>query len=274
MSEKNIIENPDDREIFEALLNMPGSFGDTYSRFHPYSLRNLGFLALQGCPPEPLGTFKKWQELGGHVKKGSSAYSILRPILVRKKDEDGEPTDERFTRFKVVKALFPLSMTSGAELPPYEPPNWSKTTALDNLDIQEVPFENYDGNVAGYSYQRNIAINPLAKYPFKTTLHEIAHIELGHTAQSMEDHKSEHRGLREFEAESTAVFTIRKIGGLALERYDESASRAYIQHWMKEDKPSDTSVKRIFKTSDAIHKAGLPDPELSTEADNNRIDNT
>src|SRR5690625_5187382 len=146
MSERKPIDLPANRELLEGLLTLPGSTGETYSRIHRYSPRNIGFLALQGCPPEPIATYRKWAELGGHVKKGSKAFAILRPIMIRKKDEDGEPTDEMFRRFKIVRAIFPLSMTSGAELPPYEPPHWSKERALGALGVREVAFQEYDGN--------------------------------------------------------------------------------------------------------------------------------
>lgn len=265
-------DKPADREIFEALLNVPGSVGDTYSRFHPYSLRNIGLLALQGCPAEPVGTFRKWHELGGSIKSGSKAYTILRPISIRKKDEDDEPTGETFTRFKMVKALFPLSMTTGVELPPYEPPHWSKTRALGKLGIKEVPFENYDGNIGGYASGRTIAINPVAPYPLRTTMHELSHIMAGHTSPENLKKYQEHRGTFEFVAEASAYISLKEID--ELDELVGNVMRGYIQGWTRNEKPTEASFSQALNAStqivtsgyeDKTHKAGEPAEEAGDE---------
>ena len=266
------LERPSDRELLEALLTVPGSVGETYSRFHNYSQRNLGFLALQGCAMEPIATYKKWSELGRQVKRGSKAYSILRPIQVRVGDraQDGAQVDQGkgahqdhnraqdepkfIQRFKVVRAIFSYSQTEGEELPELEPREWSTERALGALAIQQVPFQNFDGNIGGYAVGREIAINPLAPFPLKTALHEMSHIEHGHTTEENLAQYQEHRGLYEFEAEATAHLALNTIG----EMTDDAAevSRGYIQGWLRHESPPEQSLRRVLNVSTKLVNAG------------------
>jgi antirestriction protein ArdC len=258
------IDVPSNAELLESILTVEGSFGDSYSRFHAYSLRNIGFLAMQGCPPEPVATFKRWQELGYHVKKGERAYSILRPITVRVNGDeneaapatDAEPDKPRMMRrFKVVRALFHYAQVAGeGELPPYVPPNWDEARALETLDITEEPFAEYNGSILGYSYARTIAVSPVAPYPLKTRVHEVAHVDLKHTAVDTPRLDS-HRGLAEFEAESTAYLVMHQLG--AEGQMDASESRAYVQRWLQGDTPPESSIKSVFNSSDRIVRAGV-----------------
>jgi hypothetical protein len=70
-------------------------------------------------------------------------------------------------------------------------------------NVEEIPFEMMNGNCQGYAKGRQIAINPLAQIPAKTTFHELAHIELGHTAEAVHDSETLPRSLREVEAEAS-----------------------------------------------------------------------
>lgn len=265
MSEaKRSTEMPTDRQMLESLLSMPGSTGETYRRFHNYSPRNLGFLALQGCPPEPVATFRKWVSLERQVKKGSRAYAILRPISIRKKDEEGNPTDEFFRRFKVVRALFPYSMTEGEALPPYEPEDWSVDRALGALGITQVAFESYQGNMGGYATGREIAINPMVPYPLRTTVHEISHVQLGHTLPDTITEYQGHRGVFEAEAETTAHVTLKEIGGLDEEV--ASVSRGYVASWGGVEQLEDKSITKIMTASGRIIAAGYEAPAAEAAA--------
>lgn len=249
------LEVPSSHDMLETLLTAEGSVGQTYSRFHDYSPRNVAFLMMQGCPPEPVATYAKWQELGRQVQKGEKAYSILRPINVRVKPED-EADDEdpkMIRRFKVVRALFAYSQTDGEELPDAEPREWSKSRALGALGIKLVNFERYEGNVGGYAFGRNIAINPMAPYPLRTLLHEMSHVEHGHTAQASADYAA-HRGQKEFEAEASAFITLNDMG--ELDEETARVSRGYCQGWMRDEKPTEQTYRRILTVSTNILRAG------------------
>jgi len=248
------LEVPSSREMFDTLLTAEGSVGNTYNRLWDYSPRNVAFLMMQGCPPEPVATYRKWTELGRQVQRGEKAYSVLRPIQVRIEAKNEEEDDRMIRRFKVVKALFAYSQTAGEELPEVEPRGWSKERALGVLGINLVKFSDYDGNKGGYAVGRDIAINPLAPYPLRTLLHEISHVEHGHTTPEGLQTYQTHRGAMEFEAEATAFLTLNEFDELD----DETAtvSRGYCQSWMKQEQPTEVTYRRILNVSTKILKAG------------------
>ncbi|MFJ6416490.1 ArdC-like ssDNA-binding domain-containing protein [Paeniglutamicibacter sp. NPDC091659] len=235
----------------EALTLEPGEM-TSYNRFYNYSMLNQLLLHSQGVR-EPVATYAKWQELGRQVQKGSKAKAILRPIFYKGTNDQGEE-EQKVKGFKMVNCLFTVSETEGEELPEYEPPTWNKERALGALAIVQVDFEQINGNVAGYSYERNVAVSPVAKYPFKTLLHEIGHVTLGHTSeQGLEDYR-EHRGIKEFQAESTAYLTMNELQ--ATDQFDAAESRGYIQGWLRNGRPDDAAIRQVFTATDKILKAG------------------
>lgn len=249
------LEVPKPQELLEALFDIPGSVGETYSRLHRYSPRNIGFLALQGCPPAPVATYKRWSELGFQVQKGEKAYSILRPINVRVEAKDESEDDKMIQKFKVVRALFHYGQVAGdGELPPYEPPHWSLDRALETLDIEQVPFQSYEGNIGGYALDRTIAINSLAPFPLRTTLHEISHVEHGHTSPDGLAEYAEHRGSMEFEAEASAFVVLKELG--ALDEATANVSRGYVQGHMRNERPTEPSLKRVLNVATRALNAG------------------
>ncbi|NIL77139.1 hypothetical protein [Rhodococcus sp. B10] len=249
------IAKPEWSTLLEAVLNVEGSMDDTYRRMYNYSTRNLAYLAMQQCPIEPVATFKGWSAVNRQVQKGSSAFYILRPISI-KLDEVDEKTGEnkRVQRFKPVKAIFPISMTEGEPLPEIEHPEWSKERALAALAIREVAFESFDGNVQGHSWGRNFAVNPIAKRPQKTMVHELSHIVLGHTVPEAHEDYVRHRGIKEFQAEATAHLVTNELGLLTPEI--ASVSRAYVQNWLQGQTPSNDDIKGVFRATDEILAAG------------------
>lgn len=92
-------------ELLKEVLNKPGAFGDTYTRFYNYSFRNQIILWLQGVK-EPVATYKAWQSLGRQVKKGSKAKEIMRPISIYAKDSKGNILVDENGNKEVDKILF------------------------------------------------------------------------------------------------------------------------------------------------------------------------
>lgn len=246
-------------ELLDVALTVPGSLGNTYNRFYEYSFGNQVLLYLQGVY-EPVATYKRWQDMGRQVLKGSKAKAILRPVMRKVTDEAGEE-QTRVTGFKMVRCLFGVSETEGDELPEVAPKDWSREQALANLDIREVPFTQLNGNIQGYSFERKVAINPVATYPFKTFMHELGHIVLGHTTRDQAVEYAEHRGVKEFQAEATAFLTVRELD--ATDEMDEAESRAYIQGWLRGDTPPDQAVKQVFAATTKILQAGRADTTTS-----------
>lgn len=246
-------ESLDWQALIETALTAPGSVGNVYSRFYPYSFTNQMLLMMQGVM-EPVATYKRWQDLGRQVLKGSKAKQIIRPVILEQKDEAGD-VESRSIRFKAVRCLFGLSETEGDELPPPpEPPDWSLDTALQTLDIKRVTFQHLDGNCQGYSTGREYAINPIAANPTRTTYHELGHIVLGHTESDELAEYQHHRGIKEFQAEATSFLTMNELELITPE--DASHSRGYIQHWMRDERPPDTAIRQVFTATDKILRAG------------------
>lgn len=238
-------------ELLESAMTAPGRMGDTYSRFYNYSFGNQILLWSQGVT-EPVNTYDRWKKMKRLPQKGLTKYYVMVPIPIKKTDENGEEK-VAFVKFKYVKALIKLSETIGEDLPEVEIPDWSVKTALAALDIEEVDFDHNDGNTQGYSNGRKVAINPVAVYPIKTMIHEIAHIVLGHT-DSMEEYK-DHRGVCEFQAEAVAYLVMHELG--MDDHMDPAESRAYIQNWLGgSDRPADAKIRQVFSTVEKILKAG------------------
>lgn len=245
---------PNMGELLQEALEVPGHMGDTYNRFYPYSFLNQIALRMQGAQG-PVATYKKWNELERQVQRGEKAMAILRPIVINKEDEFGFP-ERKVRGFKWVRCLFQYSQTEGEELPPYEPADWSRERAIANLAIREVAFDQLIGNGQGYSNEDDeFAINPMAPYPLKTTIHEMGHLVLRHTKLDQEDYE-QHRGIAEFQAEATAYLTMNEIG--ARDQMNPAESRAYIQDWLKRsnDKPDESQMRAVFSATDKILKAG------------------
>ena len=142
----------------------------------------------RGIEPGPLASFRRWKELGRHVKKGEKALTLCMPIQIKCRDWDqkreenglvpeggtGQETGFR-TVFVFKKNWFVLSQTDGEPYVPEPIPNWDKAAALD--------FTMVDGNAQGYATGKvTVAVSPVAAMPAKTLFHEIAHVILGHHA--------------------------------------------------------------------------------------------
>jgi antirestriction protein ArdC len=252
---ERLTESPEWSRLMQEALTMPGRLSGVYNRFYVYSFNNQILLWMQGVT-EPVATFKRWQEMNRRVKKGSKAKAILRPITIKLKDDlDDQGNPKQLTKFKLVNALFMASETEGEDLPPYEPPEWCEDAAMSALGIERVSFEHLDGNTQGYSYERKVAINPVAAYPLKTLFHELGHVVIGHTDPDKIGEYKKHRGVAEFQAEAVAYLCMNDVG--ATEHMDAAGSRAYIQSWLSGEKPSDQAIREVFKAVDTILRAGV-----------------
>ena len=242
----------DFERLMQEALTMPGQMGSTYNRFYEYSYGNQIALWMQRVEG-PVATYQRWQDVGRHVKKGAKAASILRPIMRKVENDQGE-LSMQVRGFKWVRCIFGFNDTEGEDLPPWDPPEWNTDRALGALGITRVAFDSLSGNAQGYSHGKEIAINPVAVYPFKTLWHELGHIGLGHTSgQGLKEYR-EHRGLMEFQAESTAYLGMNELG--ATDQFNAGESRAYIQSWLAGREPTEKHIREVFSTVDKLLKAG------------------
>lgn len=257
MTSERLTTPPHWSDLLKTALELPGQAGNTYNRFRRFSLGNQALLMMQGLM-EPVNTYKGWLALDRQVKKGSKAKVIYVPMFRKETTEKGDE-EKRLSGFKLVPSIFGVSETEGEDLPAYEPPHWSKELAMQKLSITQIPFATLEANAQGFSTGRQLAINPVAVYPFKTTLHEMAHICCGHTVPDQLVEYRTHRGLFEFEAEGSAYLLMNELG--STDQFDAAESRHYIQEWLRGEEPPESSIKRVFSTADKIYRAGLEEPE-------------
>jgi hypothetical protein len=168
-------------------------------------------------------------------------------------DDATEPQTRYAFRFRAY--WFVLAQTEGEDTYLAPTPGFAVDTALRSLNITRTPFDEINGNVQGFARAREIAVNPLAALPHKTTFHEIAHIVLGHTTtEKLVDSEQTAVHIREVEAESVALICCETLGLDGAE-----FCRGYIQHWLKSEKEiSNHSAGRIFAAATSILKAGNP----------------
>jgi hypothetical protein len=213
---------------------------------------------MRSIPPGPIASFNRWKELGRHVKRGEKAIELCMPVTVKRTVKetgpDGNETETQIPvkRFVYKRNWFMLAQTDGAEyqMPPI--PAWDRARALQSLNVEEIPFEMINGNCQGYAKGRQVAINPVAQMPAKTTFHELAHIELGHTSEAVHDSDTTPRSLREVEAESVALLCLESLGMDGAE-----FCRGYIQNLLSGSTIPERSAQKIFAAADRILKAGI-----------------
>jgi len=258
------------KRLLEEAVSKPGVLMRAYSLFHQYSLGNQILAYLQAIerniPLGPIASFKRWKELGRYVKRGEKAIELCMPITSKRTVTEPGPdgndveTEITFKRFVFRRNWFMLSQTDGLEYQTPPIPAWDRARALRTLNVEEIPFEMMNGNCQGYATGRQIAINPIAQMPDKTTFHELAHIELGHTSEAVHDSETLPRSLKEVEAESVALLCLESL------RMDGAEyCRGYIQNWLAGAIIPERSAQRIFATADKILKAGIDRPQGGAE---------
>jgi hypothetical protein len=249
-------------DLLREVVSRPGIISEAYRAFHAYSLGNQILAASQlmerDLPIAPIASFKTWKSKGRMVQKGQKAIRLFMPVTLRRQDRDeatGIEQEIQFQSFMLRPNWFSLDQTEG-EIFTHEvkSPEWDSELAMAAFGINEIPFEILDGNCQGYASQNKIAINPLAVLPHKTRFHEMAHVILGHTAEtSMQDDERTPRNLREVEAESVA-FILCSL--LALPGQEEA--RGYVQAWLGDEPIAEKNARRIFTAADKLLKAGQP----------------
>lgn len=258
---KTTFDAPKFSVMLNDAVNNPGTLSKCYSAFHNYSFHNQLLAMFQCCERGlslgPISTFNGWREKGYVVKKGQKALSLWMPWTKRTKNE--ETGEESFKRLFFVKNLWfvfgqvqPLEGEKQKDISA-KISEWDKETALRILGISEKPFEMLSGNCQGYAIGNSIAINPLAEFPHKTTFHEMAHVQLGHTkdGKKIVDGEVLDRNIMEVEAETTA-YCLTSLFDLP----GQEESRGYIQHWIKGKEIPEENAKRIFKVVNQIMDAG------------------
>src|SRR4030095_9404082 len=109
------------RQLLEEAVTKPGTLMRAYSLFWTYSLGNQILALIQanprGIPLGPIASFKRWKELGRHVKRGEKAITLCMPVTckrtVKEQGADGAETENEiaFKRFVFRRNWFMLAQT-------------------------------------------------------------------------------------------------------------------------------------------------------------------
>ena len=244
-------------QLLQEAVSKPGTINQAYRAFHSYSTGNQ-LLALwqchsRGMPVGPISTYSGWQSKARYVKKGEKALTLCMPCSFTKKstDDNGDEQEDHVNIFVYRNNWFVLSQTEGQDVVVESPPTWDHVKALEARGIEQVDFDHMNGNCQGFAQDRKISVSPIAANPLKTSIHEIAHVILGHTVERMEDGDFTPRNTKEMEAEAVTLIV---LDSLDLPGGDDC--RGYIQSWYGQQAIGEKEARRIFTASDKILKAG------------------
>jgi hypothetical protein len=244
------------KDFLNDVLENPGKIHECFKYFKNYSLKNQAWASMQLHPNlEPINTYRGWQELGRQVKKGAKAIELMMPVQI--KDTESDDPKAKKTIFIYKKNWFKLSDTNGDEFKQIDPvENFDFKKCLENLKIEQIEFNDVNGNCQGYAIpkKQKIAINKLAVNPLKTGFHEVAHCLLHSDEVLLGDSLELSKSIKEFEAEGVAYIISARLnlGGLEY-------SRGYIQDWLKHGDTKEITEKnlnRILTACEKILKAG------------------
>ena len=247
-------------DFLNKTITLPGELSECYSKGgRTLSPLNSMLVALQcavaGIEIGPSATFGDWKILKRNVKKGERAFYVCKPCPhTRTEEKDGEEREVHWTGFTYIKSRFVLSQTEGE---PYEPPDprFDIGEAIIKLEVEPVPFTMDNLGCMGYAMGRTFAVNPLGTHQLATTLHEMAHIVLGHTEGTgyFDNEDRTPRSMKELEAEGTAMLVLDMMG-----EPDQKEARGYMQNWNIDGLTEipEKNARHIFSAAYEIMKAG------------------
>jgi len=203
-------------------------------------------------------TFNQIKKIGGNVK-GQKSTCILRPVVINKKDENGNKTDDTFMIFKGMP-IFNKEQVSGVEFPSLE----VKSDNQRNHKAEDVIIDtnakiNHGGDRACYSPDLDLINLPSfdsfesADHYYSTAFHELGHWT-GHESR-LDRPLNEGRfgneayAFEELVAELTASFVCRDLAIDTMQRDDHAA---YLKSWLK---VLQNDTKAIFRASSLAETA-------------------
>ncbi len=245
-------------------------------RFHTYSANNQLLIAIQRPEATHVAGYRRWQQLGRQVRKGSAGIAILAPVANRIKREDDN--GEELEPLRVVRAfrtawIFDVADTDGDPLPeicsrllgdgPVDA--FCKLQAVAGamdftVDVTDIPGE--VNGFCDYLNHRIVVDGQLSPAQgVKTLAHEIGHAFLHNPERKPAEMG---RDLCELEAESVAFVVCAE-----LEIDSSEYSFGYIAGWAgggdAASKAITASAQRINQAARAILDALEPMAALPTE---------
>lgn len=273
---KSVYEMVTDR-IIEQLENniipwqkpWTGIRSGAYNRISkkPYSLLNQMLLQHEG----EYATFKQWQDLGGHVRKGEKSEIVIfwkiQPI--EEEHEDGTKEIKQIPLLRYFN-VFHISQVDGVEplsedaLNDIEPIEQAENILQDYWTRENITVEHVAGNRAYYSPSLDMICLPLfeqftdANEYYSTAFHESVHSTMNENrCNRAEDRKGKlvAFGSNEYSKEELVAeigsASLMNIMGIETSKSFKNSS-AYIQGWLSK---LQNDVKFIVSASSKAEKA-------------------
>ena len=233
----------------------------------PYSLLNQMLLHHEG----EYATYKQWESLGGHVRKGAKSEIVvfwkIQPVEAEKEDGTREVKQIPLLRYYNV---FHISQVDGVEPLPkdelndIEPIEKAENVLHDYWTKEDITVEHKAGNDAYYSPKRDLIHLPLfeqftdANEYYSTAFHESVHSTMKESrCNRAEDRKgklvaygSDEYSKEELVAEIGSASLMNIIGIETTKSFKNSS--AYIQGWLSK---LQSDVKFIVSASSKAEKA-------------------
>lgn len=233
----------------------------------PYSLINQMMLKHNG----EYASFKQWQQLGGHVRKGAKSEIVVfwKIQPVEEKQDDGTVVKKSVPLLRYYN-VFHISQIEGVEplskdeLKDIEPIEEAENILNDYITRENITLEHVAGDKAYYSPNRDMIHLPLmeqfkdASEYYSTAFHEATHSTMKETrCNRMEDRKgklvafgSDEYSKEELIAEIGSA-NIMNILNIETKKSFRN-STAYIQNWLEVLK---NDVRFIVSASSKAEKA-------------------
>ncbi|HZW05419.1 MAG TPA: ArdC family protein [Candidatus Nitrosotalea sp.] len=240
------------------------------ARFHRYSFGNVLLIAAQRPDSTLVAGFRKWNEVGRHVRKQERGIGIMAPLVKKVRGESetaGEEAegDERVLRGFRVVYVFDISQTEGEPLPQPEavrgePGPWLErlTKHVEGRGIELVkspmPAGQFGLSMGG---RIELAQGMSPAQEFSVLVHELAHELLHHDPAG---ERPDSRTVRETDAESIA-FVVATSAGLEV----GASSSDYIQLYNANRETLRASLARIQRVSAEILAAIEPPSAHTSE---------
>lgn len=231
-----------------------------------YSLINQMMLSHDG----EYATFKQWQDLGGHVRKGEKSEIVvfwkIQPI--EEEQEDGTKVVKQIPLLRYYN-VFHISQVDGVEPLPQEnlnndiqPIEKADRIIIDYVTREHINFQEKKSNKAFYSPSNDMVVVPLKEQYlnineyYSTAFHELTH-STGHKARldrlcngTVAAFGSETYSKEELVAEIGSASLMNIIGIETVKSFENSS--AYIQNWLSVLR---NDVKFIVSASSKAEKA-------------------
>lgn len=170
-----------------------GSRAGAYNRVSkkPYSMINQMLLKHTG----EYATFKQWQDLGGHVKKGEKSEIVVFWKILEKEETDKETGENEVKKIPMLRYynVFHISQVEGVKplekpFAEVEPITEGDKIIIDYITREHIDFVECASNEAYYSPSSDRVVVPMKKQYkaineyYSTTFHELTH-STGHQSR-------------------------------------------------------------------------------------------